>query len=194
MSSAGVYLKSDIMPHIEGDATDPKCRHKGKLHTEKYLTEQDIPFTSIRPTYIYGALNYNPLEEWFFQRIHAGRAVPVPGSGVHLTGLGHVKDLASAMAAVLGNDKAIQQVYNIQDRKAITFDGMVRACAKAAGKDPDSIPIVHYDPKEFEFGKKKAFPMRPQHFFTSVDKVRVNAESKVSSAAWDSSLFLTFFS
>jgi hypothetical protein len=29
---------------------------------------------------------------------------------------------------------------------------------------------VHYDPKAFDFGKKKAFPMRPQHFFTSVEK------------------------
>lgn len=27
-SSAGVYLKSDMMPHREEDATDPKSRHK----------------------------------------------------------------------------------------------------------------------------------------------------------------------
>jgi hypothetical protein len=32
------------------------------------------------------------------------------------------------------------------------------------------VKIVHYDPKKFDFGKKKAFPMRPQHFFTGVDK------------------------
>ncbi len=36
--------------------------------------------------------------------------------------------------------------------------------------------LVHYDPKAFDFGKKKAFPMRPQHFFTSVEKaMRVRA-------------------
>ncbi len=33
MSSAGVYLKSDQMPHIEGDAVDPKSRHLGKYET-----------------------------------------------------------------------------------------------------------------------------------------------------------------
>lgn len=32
-SSAGVYLKSDQMPHIETDATDPKSRHKVKSFT-----------------------------------------------------------------------------------------------------------------------------------------------------------------
>jgi len=54
MSSAGVYLKSDQMPHIEGDATDPKSRHLGKCETETYLAESGLPWTSIRPTYIYG--------------------------------------------------------------------------------------------------------------------------------------------
>ncbi|NES24678.1 MAG: NAD-dependent epimerase/dehydratase family protein, partial [Symploca sp. SIO3E6] len=34
MSSAGVYLKSDQLPHIEGDSVDPKSRHKGKHETE----------------------------------------------------------------------------------------------------------------------------------------------------------------
>ena len=34
VSSAGVYLKSEQMPHIEGDPVDPNSRHKGKHHTE----------------------------------------------------------------------------------------------------------------------------------------------------------------
>ena len=37
VSSAGVYLKADQMPHIEGDAVDPNSRHKGKFETEAYL-------------------------------------------------------------------------------------------------------------------------------------------------------------
>ncbi|MFM6401250.1 MAG: NAD-dependent epimerase/dehydratase family protein, partial [Planktothrix sp.] len=93
MSSAGVYLKSDQMPHIEGDATDPKSRHLGKSETESYLQAQNLPWTSIRPTYIYGPLNYNPLESWFFDRIVKDRPIPIPGNGFHITQLGHVKDL-----------------------------------------------------------------------------------------------------
>ena len=53
MSSAGVYKKNVVMPHIEGDETDIKSRHAGKLDTEKYLIESGIPFTSIRYTYTY---------------------------------------------------------------------------------------------------------------------------------------------
>ena len=172
VSSAGVYLKSDQMPHIEGDAVDPKSRHKGKFETEAYLQEQGVPFTSVRPVYIYGPQNYNPLEAWFFDRVVRDRPVPIPGNGMHLTQLGHVQDLATAMAAVLGNETAIGQIYNISGEKAVTFDGLARACATAAGKDPDALKIVHYDPKAFDFGKAKAFPMRVQHFFTAIDKAQ----------------------
>lgn len=170
MSSAGVYLKSDQMPHIEGDAIDPKSRHKGKNDTEVYLAEKALPYTSIRPTYIYGPQNYNDLEAWFFDRIMRDRPIPIPGNGMHFTQFGHVKDLARAMANVLGNQQAIGEIYNVSDTRFVTFDGLARACALACGKSPSEIKIVHYDPKKFDFGKRKAFPMRVQHFFTSVNK------------------------
>ncbi|MCC5665963.1 NAD-dependent epimerase/dehydratase family protein [Nostoc sp. CHAB 5784] len=172
MSSAGVYLKSDQLPHVEGDPVDPKSRHKGKHETEAYLTQLGLPFTSIRPTYIYGPRNYNELEGWFFDRIVRDRPIPIPGNGLHITQFGHVKDLAKALTQVLGNEQAIEQIYNISGDRFVTFDGLARASAVAAGKSPDAVKIVHYDPKKFDFGKRKAFPMRVQHFFASVNKAQ----------------------
>lgn len=169
-SSAGVYLKSDLLPHFESDAVDPKSRHKGKLNTEAMLQSRDANWTSIRPVYIYGPLNYNPIEEWFFHRLKAGRPIPIPGSGMQITQLGHVEDLAKAFVEVLCNEKAMKQIFNISGEKYVTFDGLARACAKAGGfPEPE---LVHYNPKEFDFGKKKAFPFRDQHFFTSVEKAK----------------------
>lgn len=172
MSSAGVYQKSDQMPHVEGDAVDPKSRHKGKHETEAYLAQQKVPFTAIRPTYIYGPQNYNDLEAWFFDRIVRDRPILMPGHGLHITQLGHVKDLAVAMAAVLSNSQAVGQIYNVSGDRYVTFDGLARACAVAAGKSAENLQILHYDPKKFDFGKRKAFPMRTQHFFASVNKAK----------------------
>ncbi|KPQ35447.1 MAG: Nucleoside-diphosphate-sugar epimerase [Phormidesmis priestleyi Ana] len=174
VSSAGVYAKSDQMPHIEGDPVDPNSRHKGKFHTEDYLANQGIPFTAIRPVYIYGPQNYNPLEEWFFDRLVRNQPVPIPGNGMALTHLGHCEDLATAMVSILGNETAIGKIYNISGPKAVTFDGLAKACAQAIGKDPTSINIVHYDPSQFDFGKRKAFPMRVQHFFTDIHKAQTD--------------------
>jgi nucleoside-diphosphate-sugar epimerase len=169
MSSAGVYAKSETMPHVEGDEVDHSCRHKGKLNTEDYIRSTGLSFTSIRPTYIIGAGNYNPLEQFFFERIDSGLPVCIPGHGGHLTGLGHVRDLASAMAAAAAKPEvSVGQIYNIQDRQAVTFDGVANLCAAAMGKPAPK--IIHYNPKDFDFGKKKAFPFRPVHFFTSPSK------------------------
>ncbi len=172
MSSAGVYLKTDQPPHREGDAVDPKSRHKGKHDTETYLASCSyLPWTSIRPTYIYGPQNYNPLESWFFDRIAYDRPIPIPGHGQHITQLGHVQDLAVAMAQVLNHDTA-GKIYNVSGDRYVTFDGLAKACAVAAGKNPDNLKIVHYDPKQYDFGKRKAFPLRPQHFFCDVTKAQ----------------------
>jgi len=170
MSSAGVYLPSYQLPHVEGDPVDPKSRHRGKHETEANLATLGLPWTAIRPTYIYGPQNYNELEAWFFDRVVRDRPLPIPGNGLHITQLGHVKDLAGAMSQVLGNAQAIGQIYNVSGDRYVTFDGLARACAEAAGKSADSVQIVHYDPKQFDFGKRKTFPIRVQHFFASINK------------------------
>ncbi len=170
VSSAGVYLKSDQMPHKEGDPLDPNSRHKGKFETENYLAQMGVPWTSIRPTYIYGPDNYNDLEAWFFDRIVRDRPIPIPGNGLHFTQFGHVKDLARAMVAVLGNPQAIGEIYNVSGERYITLDGLAKACAVAAGKSPQELKIIHYDPKKFNFGKSKPFPLRTQHFFADIHK------------------------
>jgi nucleoside-diphosphate-sugar epimerase len=174
VSSAGVYLKSDQMPHVEGDALDPKSRHRGKFETEDYLAQAGVPFTSIRPVYIYGPQNYNPLETWFFDRLVRDRPLPIPGNGMAITQLGHVDDLASAMVNVLGNTTAIGKIYNVSGDRYVTFDGLARACAIAAEKSPEKLNLVHYDPNQFDFGKRKAFPMRVQHFFADIHAAKTD--------------------
>ncbi|MEB3226792.1 MAG: NAD-dependent epimerase/dehydratase family protein [Synechocystis sp.] len=176
VSSAGVYLPSPQMPHRETDAVDPNSRHKGKFETERYLAQSGIPWTSIRPTYIYGPHNYNPLEAWFFDRLARGRAIPIPGNGQFITQLGHVEDLAIAMAKTLITSAAIGQIYNISGDRYVTMDGLALACAEAIGLDPHRVKLVHYEPKDFDFGKRKAFPLRLQHFFADIQKAKEQLE------------------
>lgn len=52
----------------------------------------------------------------------------------------------------------------------MTFDGIAKACAEGMGvQEPE---LIHFNPKDFDFGKKKSFPMRDQHFFASIDKAQ----------------------
>jgi len=172
VSSAGVYAQSETMPHVEGDALDPNSRHKGKFETEAFLREAGIPWSSVRPVYIYGPQNYNDLEAWFFDRIVRDRPLPIPGHGQHLTHFGHVADLARAMIAAAETPAAAGEIFNISGPRAVTFDGLARACASAAGKSPADLNLVHYNPKQFDFGKSKAFPLRVRHFFTDISRAK----------------------
>jgi len=172
VSSAGVYADSELWPLNEDSPTDPQSRHSGKLDTEAWLTAEKIPFTSFRPTYIVGAGNYNPVESWFFDRIVHGRPVPLPGDGSTITQLGHVNDLATAMALSLGVDAAANRVYNCSSVQGITFKGLVAAAARACGKDPASVEIRSFDPAGLDKKARKAFPLRLAHFLTDATRVQ----------------------
>ena len=172
VSSAGVYADSELWPLTEDSPTDPQSRHSGKLDTEAWLSAEKIPFTSCRPTYIVGAGNYNPVESWFFDRIVHGRPVPLPGDGTTITQLGHVNDLAAAMALSLGVDAAANRVYNCSSVQGITFRGLVAAAARACGKDPAAVEIRGFDPAGLDKKARKAFPLRMAHFLTDVTRVQ----------------------
>ena len=171
VSSAGVYANSNQWPLTEQAPLDPRSRHAGKAETEAWLQREGIPFTSFRPTYIYGPGNYNPIENWFFARILAHRPVPIPGDGQFITQLGHVDDLAEAMARSLEVDTSTNRVYNCSGAKGVTFRGLVAAAARACGHSVEEVQLHSFDPRLLEPKARKAFPLRIAHFFTDINRV-----------------------
>lgn len=86
------------------------------------------------------------------------RPVPIPGSGMQLTSISHVRDLSSMLTlAVEKPDNASGTIFNCVSDRAVTLDGMAKFCAQAAGRP---VNIVHYDPKAAGIDAKKAFPFR----------------------------------
>ena len=171
VSSAGVYADSEHWPLDESSPTDPESRHAGKADTEAWLRKEGIPFTSFRPTYIYGPGNYNPVERWFFDRVVHNRPIPLPGDGSTITQLGHVEDLAEAMARCIEVDAAANRIYNCSGKQGISFRGLIRAAAVACGRDPDSLELRSFNPRDLDPKARKAFPLRLNHFLTDITRV-----------------------
>ena len=171
VSSAGVYADSEQWPLDESSPTDPQSRHAGKAETEAWLRHEGIAFTSFRPTYIYGPGNYNPVERWFFDRIVHNRPIPLPGDGSTITQLGHVEDLAEAMARCIEVDAAANRIYNCSGKQGITFKGLIRAAAVACDRDPDSLELRSFNPSDLDPKARKAFPLRLNHFLTDITRV-----------------------
>ena len=171
VSSAGVYAGSESWPLDEQSPLDPQSRHAGKAETEAWLMREGIPFTSFRPTYIVGPGNYNPVERWFFDRIVHGRPIPLPGDGTTVTQVGHVEDLAEAMARSLEVDAACNRIYNCSSHRGITFRGLIAAAAEACGRECADLDLRSFDPSGLDPKARKAFPLRLSHFLTDVSRV-----------------------
>ena len=172
ISSAGVYDNTQLFPVGEECSIDIYSRHIGKAETESWLIDQGIPFTSFRPTYIYGPGNYNPIEKWFFDRITNGRSIPVPLDGQVITQLGHVSDLAEAISKSLETDKSENQIYNCSGSKAITFKGLIETAILATGNKVSEFTLRSFDPSKLDPKARKVFPLRLTNFFTDISKIK----------------------
>jgi len=163
VSSAGIYKTGDELPHLEGDAVKADAGHVAVEEALRAGAAQ-LPWASFRPQYLTGYGSNKDCEEWFFDRLARGRAIPIPGAGVQLTVVAHSEDIAAMLAAAVAQPEAASgRIFNAVGDRAVTLDGMARLCAAAAGVEKPS--IVHYDPKAVGVDVKKAFPFRPVHFY-----------------------------
>lgn len=161
VSSAGIYKTTDEPPHVEGDAVKGDAGH---VEVEAYISSLSFAsWASFRPQYMIGSGNNKDCEEWFFDRITRGRPVPIPVPGIQVTNISHVRDLSSMLALAIENpDAANGTTFNAVSERAVTFSGLVKLCAAAAGKEAE---IIYYDPKALGIDAKKAFPFRNMHFY-----------------------------
>ncbi|XP_021759021.1 chloroplast stem-loop binding protein of 41 kDa a, chloroplastic-like [Chenopodium quinoa] len=160
ISSAGIYNPTDEPPHVEGDAVKASASH---VAVEESIAKTFSNWASFRPQYMIGSGNNKDCEEWFFDRIVRDRPIPIPGSGMQLTNITHVRDLSSMLTAAVENPSAASgNIFNCVSDRAVTLDGMAKLCSQAAGRP---VKIVHYDPKAIGVDAKKAFPFRNMHFY-----------------------------
>mgnify|MGYP001363971206 CR=1 FL=1 len=172
VSSAGVYKNNEELPISENQPLDVQSRHKGKFEAENWLINQKIPFTSFRPTYIYGPNNYNKIENWFFERIFHTKKIPMPGDGSIITQLGHVSDLTDAMILSIESEKARNKIYNCSGKRGITIKGLIHKCIEICNYELNDIELVSFDYKKLEAKSRKSFPIRIGHYQVSTEQIR----------------------
>ena len=182
VSSAGVYDDSIYFPIDESFAINQLSRHYGKHETELFLIDNNIPFTSFRPTYIYGPGNYNPIEKWFFDRISFDKVIPIPDNGDIITQLGHVSDLAQAMVKTLEYSICLNKIYNCSGKTSVSIKGLIHLATKACGKSLSEIKLRQFKASSVDSKSRKSFPIRLSNFFTDIELIcsDINWEPSIS--------------
>ena len=160
ISSASAYQKPIIKLPIteETPLENPFWAYsRAKQACEEILfnahKNDKFPATIVRPSHTYDkTLLPFPGGYTTLDRIIKGKPVIIHGDGTSLWVLTHQQDFAVGFIGLLGNEKAIGEAYHITSDELLTWNGIYRSIADAAGAvlNPVYIPssiIARFDPK-----------------------------------------------
>jgi nucleoside-diphosphate-sugar epimerase len=151
-SSVAVYKRSYVQPvgedfarHADNDDDPRKAYGVGKVQCEDYLSAEHgrdgFPATSLRVSHTIGPHTPLPTREpAFFRRLELGLPILVPGEGFPFVHLVHVNDVARLMVSLIGNERAVGQIYNVAGSEITSILGSIRLMARALGVEAN---VVH---------------------------------------------------
>lgn len=134
ISSLGVYEARD---HYGTDETEPPHASGidgytlSKIEAEQLLQEQSIPYTILRPGFIYGPRDRTVLPR-ILERLKSGQFAYL-GSPEKLMNNTWVKHLVDAIFLALNHDQAVGQIYNITDVTLVSKREFISTIAELAG-------------------------------------------------------------
>jgi nucleoside-diphosphate-sugar epimerase len=147
MSSVAAY--GDGLNHKESDPlapdyhTIPYVRHKA--NTERLLfrmqAQTGLPLVTFRPPFVYGPGNPFYREQFFWDRLRAGRPIIIPGDGHRLMQFVYVADLVQALLRAMVEPRAVGEAFNIGDPKPITQVEFAEKLARAAGLEATLVRV-----------------------------------------------------
>ena len=162
ISTASVYAPTRELPVRESaalvDRPQPNLGiaaaygfHKRQAETAvvQYCKEKAVPYTLLRPTIIYGPYNYAPRESYFFDQILNDEPLVIPEPDLALFQCVYVEDVATMIAASIGNPFVKDQIFNLSAPELIGYghlaDLLEQISGRFIGRRP--MPIDEIDPR-----------------------------------------------
>ena len=174
VSSGGMYkgTPAGVMPLVEESAVKENDARKVELAVEASA----VPFTFVRPQYIYGPKSSKRYLDFFLGRVVRGVPIPLPLHGEQLLSLTHVDDAAALIALTLGHPAALGQVFNCASDRLTTYRGLCEALHDLNGSPADKRKYLYYEPKDFDHwdggSVVEEFPFRRETFVVSPSKAK----------------------
>ncbi|KAJ1431846.1 hypothetical protein B484DRAFT_448158 [Ochromonadaceae sp. CCMP2298] len=172
ISSAGMYKPDGVTPHTETDSVktnDPRT-------VELAVQESGVPYTFMRPQYLYGPKISKRYLDFFIARVTRSLPMPLPLSGEQLVALTHIEDCASLLAAAVGHPAALNEVFNCGTDRYVSYKGICDMVHDTLGTPAEERKFMYYDPKDFVHWKgsgAQVFPFRRDTFTTTPSKAKL---------------------
>ncbi|MDR3209061.1 MAG: NAD-dependent epimerase/dehydratase family protein [Oscillospiraceae bacterium] len=119
------HFPERIVPSFPEPSSSDEAYIRGKILLERELAATagalGIPYTILRPSFIYGPLNYAPRESYFVEMIARRHVVPVPTDATASFNFVYVKDVAAALMTIIGAARAANEVFNLAAPERVTY-------------------------------------------------------------------------
>src|SRR4051794_40611868 len=147
LSSVAAY--GDGLNHKESDPLAPGYHNdsyvRNKAATERLLfrmhSQSGLPVVTFRPPFVYGPGNPFYREQFFWDRLRAGRPIIIPGDGHRLMQFVYVHDLVQAMIRSMEEPRAVGEAFNIGDPKPLTQVEFAEKLAKTANTEATLVRV-----------------------------------------------------
>lgn len=147
ISSASAYQTPVNLPVTESTTlANPHWQYsRDKIACEERLIrafrDEQFPFTIVRPSHTYDQTML-PLKGRFtvIDRMRKGKKIIVHGDGTSLWTLTHASDFAKGLIGLLGNSRAVGEIFHITSDEWLTWNQIYELAARAAGQTAE---IVH---------------------------------------------------
>jgi nucleoside-diphosphate-sugar epimerase len=151
ISSGSIYAKpvwtspiNESTPVGPNPALDyATAKWRAELALQQARVDSGFPVTIVRPSHTYDDANPPLPGGWtVVDRIARGAEIPVHGDGTSLWTLTHAEDFAQGLVGLLGNPRAIGEVFNITGDDALTWNQIYTVIGAALGVEPKLVHVA----------------------------------------------------
>jgi len=182
ISTSAVYdIHAKAAPYEENDPVGGDSPFKryafNKIKTEQTL-KNTLPSDKLvvfRPPFVYGEDNYILRERLIFKMIEDEKTIYIPKTNNTIQFV-YVKDLAQNIVHAL-NNKVKPGIYNVGNRKAVTFTEWVHLCEKVVGK---KATIQAIRPSDYSLRAIDFFPFFAYDNVLNVEKIKQYDQTETS--------------
>jgi len=127
----------------------------------RYSQKNNLPISVVRPVYVYGPYDQSGRMDYFFERISEGHPIIMSGTGENIVQFGYVYDLCKAIVAMIGNEAAYGQAFNISGRELVTISQFIDLVSSVIAMKADV---------RFKANNQEASALTSKHRFADIGK------------------------
>ena len=118
-----IFVSSGAVDYIDTNAFGDYAIEK--MEVEKALSETDLNYKIVRPSYIVGMGNHRPRLGYYISQLKNNKSIAIDGDGNYPINLVFANDVVNCLLKLIVDDRRTYETYNICSDEFITINNLI---------------------------------------------------------------------